>query len=37
VRLVAAGVVTDAAEGLHRAEAVLDDGRASAVLDALAG
>jgi anthranilate phosphoribosyltransferase len=37
VRLVAAGVVADAGEGVRRAEAVLADGRALAALDALAG
>jgi len=34
---VAAGVVGDAADGLRRAEAVLAEGRALAVLDALVG
>lgn len=37
VRLVAAGAVRDPAEGLRRAEAVLTEGRALAVLDALIG
>jgi anthranilate phosphoribosyltransferase len=37
VRLVAAGVVAEPGEGLRRAEAVLDDGRAVAALDALVG
>jgi anthranilate phosphoribosyltransferase len=37
VRLVAAGVVGDAADGLRRAEAVLAEGRALAALDALLG
>jgi anthranilate phosphoribosyltransferase len=37
VRLIAAGLTTDAADALRRAEATLDDGRASATLDALLG
>jgi anthranilate phosphoribosyltransferase len=37
VRLVAAGVVDDAADGLRRAESVLAEGRALAALDALVG
>jgi anthranilate phosphoribosyltransferase len=37
VRLVAAGAVAETGEGLRRAEAVLDDGRALAALDALVG
>jgi anthranilate phosphoribosyltransferase len=37
VRLVAAGVAADPRGGLRRAEAVLDDGRALAALDALLG
>jgi anthranilate phosphoribosyltransferase len=37
VRLVAAGVAGDAADGIRRADAVLADGRALAVLDALVG
>jgi anthranilate phosphoribosyltransferase len=35
VRLLASGITADAAEALRRAEATLDDGRASATLDAL--
>ncbi|WP_205697698.1 anthranilate phosphoribosyltransferase [Conexibacter sp. SYSU D00693] len=37
VRLLAAGVATDPAEGVRRSEAALADGRAAAVLDALVG
>jgi anthranilate phosphoribosyltransferase len=37
VRLVAGGVAADAPDGIRRAEAVLADGRALAVLDALVG
>jgi anthranilate phosphoribosyltransferase len=37
VRLVAAGVVPDPADGMRRAEAVLTEGRALATLDALVG
>jgi anthranilate phosphoribosyltransferase len=37
VRLVAAGVVGDASEGLRRAESTLVEGRALAALDALVG
>jgi anthranilate phosphoribosyltransferase len=37
VKLVAAGTANDPADALRRAEAVLDDGRAAATLDALLG
>jgi anthranilate phosphoribosyltransferase len=37
VRLYAAGLVADPAEGVRRAEAVLAEGRALATLDALLG
>jgi anthranilate phosphoribosyltransferase len=37
VRIIAAGTTDDPADALRRAEAVLDDGRAAATLDALLG
>jgi anthranilate phosphoribosyltransferase len=37
VKLIAAGTASDPADALRRAEAVLDDGRAAATLDALLG